>query len=157
VLKKPKLFHNCIEALKDSPFEVIMSVGDEKNVTLFQNTPEHFHIKASVPQLEVLQNTDVFITHGGMNSVSESIYFEVPMVLMPQHSEQNLVARRARETGVGLRPDSVKPKDIRIAVERVLENKEQYKKNLRMIADSFRTAGGPEKAADKIEEVIDQL
>ena len=154
VLNNQKFFQNCVEALKNSPYKIIMSVGNEKNATLLENIPKHFQAKASVPQLEILQNTDVFITHCGMNSVSESIYFEVPMVLMPQHSEQNLIAQRAQETGVGLRPKSFRAKDIQIAVQQVLENQEQYKVNLRMIADSFRTAGGSKKAAEKIEEVI---
>jgi len=154
VLNNPNFYQSCVKALKDNSFDVIMSVGSEKNVALLQNIPGHFRVKASVPQLELLQNTDVFITHCGMNSVSESIYFEVPMVLMPQHSEQNVVARRAQEVGVGIRPNSGKPKDIKIAVEQILGNKEQYRKNLRIMADSFRSSGGSERAADKIEEVI---
>ncbi len=46
--------------------------------------------------------TDVFVTHSGMNSVNESLYYGVPMVLFPQHSEQRMVANRVVHLGAGI-------------------------------------------------------
>lgn len=51
----------------------------------------------------MLGEASVFLTHCGMNSVSESIWCGVPMVLAPQQSEEAAVARRAAELGAGLR------------------------------------------------------
>ena len=55
----------------------------------------------SVPQLEVLSRAGVFVTHGGMNSVHESLAYGVPMLLVPQGSDQHLVAARVRDRGAG--------------------------------------------------------
>lgn len=53
-----------------------------------------------VPQLEVLKRTDVFITHGGMNSLNEALYFGVPVVVVPQQIEQGFNMRRLKKIGV---------------------------------------------------------
>jgi UDP:flavonoid glycosyltransferase YjiC (YdhE family) len=40
--------------------------------------PANFIVRPSVPQLEVLQGTDIFITPGDLNSVHEGLYYGVP-------------------------------------------------------------------------------
>lgn len=74
-----------------------------------RDIPPHITVYPSVPQLAVLQEADGFITHCGMNSVSESLSLGVPMVLCPQQSEQRAVARRIQALGAGLFPPSPHP------------------------------------------------
>ena len=50
-------------------------------------------------QLEVLQHADVFVTHGGMNSSSEALYYGVPLVVIPVTGDQPFVAKRLTEVG----------------------------------------------------------
>ncbi len=50
----------------------------------------------------MLQRVDAFITHGGMNSASEALYYNVPMVLVPMTSDQPIVANRVQELGAGI-------------------------------------------------------
>lgn len=95
VLNQNRTFYkNCIEGLKDLDCQVIMSVGEKTDLASFGDLPEKIKVYPRVDQLKVLQQADVFITHCGMNSVSESLYFGVPTVLFPQHSEQMMVANR---------------------------------------------------------------
>jgi MGT family glycosyltransferase len=54
-----------------------------------------------VPQQAILKMTDVFITHGGMNSVSEAMVEGVPMVVIPFMADQPTNARRVCELGIG--------------------------------------------------------
>lgn len=56
--------------------------------------PENIKVYPYVDRLDVLSRADVFITHCGMNSVSESLYMAKPMILYPQTHEQEAVARR---------------------------------------------------------------
>lgn len=58
-----------------------------------------------VPQLQVLQQADVFITHGGLGSIKESIYYGVPMLVYPldPHYDQNGNALKVEYHGIGLR------------------------------------------------------
>lgn len=47
-------------------------------------------VKRHVPQLYILNHSSLFITSGGMNSIKESIYYKVPMIIFPISSEQRL-------------------------------------------------------------------
>lgn len=64
--------------------------------------PDNIRVYPYLDQLDILSEADAFITHCGMNSVSESLYMATPMVLYPQTSEQQAVARRAMEMGTGV-------------------------------------------------------
>ena len=126
-----------------------MSVGDRTEITSLGEIPENFSVKKTVNQIAVLQTADVFITHCGMNSVNESLYFGVPMILFPQHSEQKLVADQAAKLGAGLKLESEKPKALITAVEEVMKNP-TYKENAIKLSKSLQDAGGAKKAADVI-------
>ncbi|MBZ0297457.1 MAG: glycosyl transferase, partial [Anaerolineae bacterium] len=78
-------------------------------------------------------------------------YYRVPLVLVPQQSEQNLVANRAAElhTGVKLDRDSVNPSSLRAAAEKVL-HEERYRQQAARLGQSLRAAGGYQRAADEI-------
>lgn len=145
-------YQNCIKALADADCQVIMSVGEKTDIFSFGNLPDHFKVYPKVEQLKVLQKTDVFITHCGMNSISESLYFGVPSVLFPLHSEQVMVANRAAELNAGKRLKSDNVNSIRKAVMEVLNNI-LYKRNAEMISEGLRKAGGAGAAANKIEKV----
>lgn len=95
-------YKNRIEAFSDCDIDVVMSVGKGTIISDLGYIPNNIEVKNSVEQIKVLQNTDVFITHCGMNSVNDSLYYGVTMVLFPQHSEQGLVAKRVHVLGAGI-------------------------------------------------------
>lgn len=112
--------------------------------------PDNVKAYHSVDQLEVLSKADVFLTHNGMNSTSESLYMGTPMVFFPQNNEQRAVARRAKEmgTGIDLKEESVQ--GIHDAIMEVL-SKREYSENAMKCSEDFRNAAGPSGAAEFIE------
>jgi len=96
-----------------------------------------------------LEQADVFLTHCGMNSVSESLYHGVPLVMLPQTPEQGGVAARAEQLGAGVRLTETSPTAIAAAVETVL-NTPSYGESARRIGQGFRACSGAQGAADKI-------
>src|SRR5699024_11773708 len=86
------------------------------------NVPENVTVQKFVPQLEILQKADVFLTHSGMNSVNESLYFGVPMVVFSQHSEQRLVAEQVIKTGTGGELKKDKKSYNRNDVQEIIKN-----------------------------------
>jgi len=118
--------------------------------------PDNFQVKNSVRQIVVLQDTDVFITHCGMNSVNESLYYGVPMILYPQQEEQGMVAKRVSDLGAGIFLKGNNPKYIKDAVLQVMDNKD-YKKSANKLAGSFKNAGSAKKAANFILKAIDDI
>ena len=102
--------------------------------------------------MAVLSIADAFITHCGMNSASEGLYFQVPLVLFPQTAEQGAVAKRTEELGAGVMLESISEEDILDALKKVLMDPE-YKENAVRISDSFHACGGAVEARAFLEEV----
>lgn len=144
------LYQNCIKALKDTPWQVILSVGNQVDLGRFGALPEHISVYPTVDQIAVLKKADVFLSHCGMNSVSESLYHSVPLVMLPKTSEQGGVAARTEQLGAGLRLKKTTPEAIRAAIEKVLWE-DTYRENAAKIAAGFRNCTGAKGAADKIE------
>ena len=143
------LYQNCIEALKNTDYQVILSVGDMVDRSLFGELTENISVFSRVDQIAVLEQADVFLSHCGMNSVSESLYFGVPLVMLPQTSEQGGVAARVEQLNAGVRLEKTSPSAIRAAVEQVLTN-QSYCKNAKVISEGFRNCSGAKGAAEKI-------
>ena len=76
-------FQKCVDAFRDEEVDVIISAGQKFNAKKLKNMPSNVHLYKSVPQVDVLECADVFVTHGGMNSVSESLVKGTPMVVIP--------------------------------------------------------------------------
>jgi len=93
----------CLKAFSNTKYYVVLSVGFKTNMDEFHNAPENFLITQSVPQQKLLDYVDLFITHAGMNSVNEAICCGVPMILLPHHLEQEMIARRVQEMGIGIK------------------------------------------------------
>ncbi len=145
-----QLYQRCIEALKDTGYQIILSVGSQVDLGKFGLLPEAVEVYPSVDQIAVLQKADVFVTHCGMNSVSEALYFGVPLAMLPKTKEQEGVAQRVRQLGAGILLQDTAPQAIRQAVDKLLKDL-SYGKNAEAIAESFRACGGAKAAADKIE------
>jgi MGT family glycosyltransferase len=144
-------FRNCFEAFKDMDVRVIMSIGSNVPEASLGQAPQNFSVQAYVPQLDVLQRASVFVTHGGMNSVSESLYYGVPLLVVPQMSEQEVVGRRVEELGAGLylAKAKVTAATLRESVEQVLAE-ERFAEQAAVVRASFLAAGGVTRAADAI-------
>ena len=143
------LYRRCIAALKDTPYQVILSVGDVVDRSRFGDLPENISVYPRVDQMAVLRQTDVFLSHCGMNSVNESLYYEVPLVMFPQTAEQGGVARRVAELGAGIPLKKGNASTLRAAVNAVLAEP-GYQEKAKEISESFKASGGPVKAADAI-------
>ena len=147
---RPDFYRKCMDALKKLNADVIISCGNAMNREELGTLPDNVQVYPYVDQLAVLAKADVFITHCGMNSVSESLYMAAPMVLYPQTNEQYAVARRVTEIGAGmmLKDDSVE--GIRAAVQEILNNRTYGNAAAECSAD-FRACSGTAGAAEFIE------
>ena len=121
-----EFYKKCIEALANKKYQVIMSVGNLINIEDLGAVPYNITISRFVDQIAVLSQADVFLTHCGMNSVNESLYYKVPLVMYPQTSEQDGVATRVEQLGAGIRLKYVNAKSIKETIENVLHTKSYY-------------------------------
>ena len=129
-----------------------MSVGDLVSAEDFGSLPENISVFPHVDQLAVLQQADVFVSHCGMNSVNESLYFGVPLVMLPQTSEQSGVAERVAQLGAGMKLIRSDAASILAAINTIFADS-TYTQNANKVADGFRKCSGAKGAADKILQV----
>ena len=132
-----------------------MSVGNLVSINEFGKLPENISVFSNVDQIAVLRQADVFVSHCGMNSVSESLYFEVPLVMLPQTSEQKGVAERVLQLGAGIKLNKPNAASLLNAINTILEDI-TYKQNAVKIADGFKNSTGAKGAADKIIQVCEK-
>lgn len=147
-----EFYKKCIEAFANTKYQVIMSVGNLINIEDLGAIPDNITISRFVDQIAVLSQADVFLTHCGMNSVNESLYYKVPLVMFPQTSEQDGVATRVEQLGAGIRLKNINVKSIRTTIENVLNTKSYYEQASK-ISQGFRKCTGAKGAADKIEKM----
>ena len=149
---KGDFYRLCLEAFADLNYRVVMSVGNKTEMNHLETIPSNFIVKPFVPQLQLLQRAALFITHSGMNSVSESLWAGVPLLMIPQAADQFFIAQHVQRLGAGkmLRNTQLNAQRLRNAAEEILAEPafQQMSANL---GASLRQAGGPTLAVDEIE------
>lgn len=170
------IFEQIFEAFRDydsnparnfklAQFRVIVSVGTEdlkifkeKIIRGEENLPKNILLRARVPQLEVLKRANLFLTHCGMNSTTETIKYGVPVVAIPIDADQPMNARRiCDELEFGLRLDVLKLNSNEIAdsVDAVLSNS-KYRRNIGDMAKSIERYNGAVEGARYILDYLNR-
>lgn len=150
---RPAFYKNCVAAFKtlqDAPVDVIISCGHSFDIASLGSLPQNIQVYPYVDQLDILAKADCFITHCGMNSVSESLFMATPMVLYPQTSEQHAVAKRTHEIGAGTMLTNDSASGILTAVTKVL-NVASFASAAKKCSEDFRQCSGAKGAAEFIE------
>lgn len=150
--QRPEFYQTCIDAFRDSSVEVVISIGKQLKVSQFRNVPKHIHLYNHVPQIYVLKHTDLFITHGGMNSFNEGLANGVPLLVCPQQFEQEFNGRRFAKMGVAKYfklGESITASKIRANVQNILDNP-VYQQNAMDYQQELLDCGGYRKAAEII-------
>lgn len=121
--------------------EVVLSAGKNTDLNSLGEIPKNFKVFNYVPQLEVLKQTDIFITHGGMNSSSEALYNDIPLIVVPQFGDQFIVAKRVAELGAGIiLPSAVATvSKLQESINAMLNNP-SFKENACKVGQSLRDA-----------------
>ena len=128
-----------------------MSIGEKTQLSDLGDIPENFIVKHYVPQTEVLKYTRLFITHGGMNSTHEALYYGAPLIVIPQNADQPIIARQVARIGAGitLEMQNLTADQLRETVDHVL-NHLSFQKSAANIMESFQKSGGYHQAVDEI-------
>jgi MGT family glycosyltransferase len=154
-------FRHCFAAFADMPAQFVLSVGKQTDIQALGKIPANFVVRPSVPQLDVLQRAAVFITHGGMNSVLEGLYYGVPLILIPQQAEQLMIGLYVAAQGAGLllrehvAGQHITSGELRHSLERIMAEP-RYREAAGALQQSLRASGGYRQAADEIQAFIAQ-
>lgn len=148
-----RFFRACMEAFQNESVTVVLSVGKDFDISRLGNIPENVIVRSRVPQIAVLKQASLFITHGGMNSVSEAMAYGVPMVVIPFVSDQPVNAQQVARLGLGRVLDykSITHQSLKESVFSVLSD-EKILENVRNMQKLLTHAPGNIGAVKIIEE-----
>ncbi|GHJ13558.1 MULTISPECIES: glycosyltransferase [unclassified Micromonospora] len=128
--RRPDLLRTVITGAAATGAQVIAAVGDlAEDLAL----PDDVLTAPYLPQREVLERADVFVTHGGYNSVAESIRAATPMLVIPLAVDQPVQAHFVGGAGFGtaLAPADVTARAVTDAVTDLLDPTRDYRARLR--------------------------
>ncbi len=148
-----ELMRKLIAELAEAPYRVVVSKGPQADQ--FELAP-NMAGEEFLPQTEILPKVDLVITHGGNNTVTESLCFGKPMVALPIFWDQHDNAQRLQETGFGIRLDTYRHtgRELTSAVEHLLADRE-LAAALQRTSRRLQAARGTEVAAGLIERVVE--
>ena len=152
---KQEIFSCIAAACEGLDVQLVLSHGGGMNAQAIQKLPGSPLVVEYAPQPELLAKARLTITHGGLNTVLDSLSNGVPLIAIPITYEQPGTGARIRWTGTGevipLKRLSISR--LRAAIQRVL-TEDIYLDNAFRIKESIREAGGVKRAADIVEQAI---
>lgn len=151
---RPEFFAAAADAFGGTDWQVVMAVGKHTDPAKIGPVPANVRLAAEVPQLAVLRHASAFVTHAGMGSTMEALYHRVPVVAVPQVSEQAVIAGRVQELGLGHDMGRGTPTavELRDAVERVASDA-AVRSRLAEMRATIDDAGGAKTGADVVERL----
>ncbi len=151
---QPRLFAAIFEAAARRGLQVVASAGDLVDDDAFrQAAPPDAIVVRSAPQLRVLPHVDAVVTHGGANSVVESLARGVPLVLLPLCNDQPLQARFLERAGAGVAVDPAAADAGSVGAALDAVRAPAVVERARAIGRSLGEGGGPDRVADLVEEL----
>ena len=149
------LMHRLIEVLSKTNHKYIVSKGalhEEYDLA------DNMWGEAYLPQIRILPLVDMVITHGGNNTVTETVSFGKPMLVMPLFADQYDNAQRIREKGFGDRIETYRFEDDKLIqlIDKILNDNEIHER-CRKAAERIRSDESKINACRKIEKFFENF
>ena len=125
-------------------YDFVISSGETFDKIEKSDLPDNIHIFKSTPQLEMLKRASLFVSHCGMNSMNEAIFYAVPTVCMPLAVDQTLVAHRASvDLGIGIFIDfeTLKPEQLKDVMLKILNDDRFFQRVFKWSLESRKYDG----------------
>lgn len=149
------LMKRLTDMLADCPHRFIVAKGPLHDQ---YELPNNMWGEKFVPQLEILTISDLIITHGGNNTLTESFYYGVPgFIVCPLFGDQFDNATRIQEKGLGIRldPYNCSKEALHSAIETML-NKEGIKEKIQAISKRMQQPGSRNKSLKLISDFVNK-
>ena len=140
---------SLVEALAETPHRYVVSKGPQHSE---YELADNMAGEEFLPQVSVLPQVDLVVTHGGNNTTTECLHFGKPMIVLPLFWDQYDNAQRMHELGLGVRLDTYRftHADLHGALGRLLGDTALHARLARAAAVIARR-DGVHRAASAIE------
>ncbi|WP_032113935.1 glycosyltransferase [Candidatus Paracaedibacter symbiosus] len=154
-----ELLKSLIDYFGNTKYNLIISSGN--NLKIYEELSKlklkpNIQVHKFIDQLKVLQEASLFITHGGGNSLYESLYFTVPMILFPQMEEQHINAQKMAELNVGyyFQKDGFSKDRMDEAMNNITQNWDIYKESTMLLREAIIRSSNAQKVVDQVNKLL---
>ncbi|MDT0396227.1 MULTISPECIES: macrolide-inactivating glycosyltransferase [Streptomyces] len=151
--KQPAFYRECVKAFGELPgWHVVLQVGKHVDVAELGDVPGNVEVRSWVPQLAILKQADLFVTHAGAGGSQEGLATATPMIAVPQAVDQFGNAEMLEGLGVARHvPSSEASAEVLRAAALTLLSSPEAATRLKFIQRDMAAEGGTHRAADLIE------
>ncbi|ASZ14450.1 hypothetical protein KTO58_01570 [Chitinophaga pendula] len=154
VFARPDVIRQVIMAAQGAPWKMVVSIGKNLRTDQFTDLPPNVLLRNYVPQVALLDKVQLVVSSGGLGTISQTLMFGLPILVLPQAADDFDVAQIAVEAQFGLRidPKQVSPEKVRHAIDELLHNP-NYAYHAERVAADFRKCDAPLTAALLVEKM----
>jgi zeaxanthin glucosyltransferase len=138
-------------ALRDLDVRVAIASGSAARAELGP-LPAGWLVREFLPQVRLLAEADLAVSHGGNNSVTEAMAAGVPLLLLPFSTDQFAGAEAVETAGFGsaLDPNTASVDELRTAASALLALPAGASRRLERLSASLTAAPGPRRAFEAL-------
>lgn len=145
-----------VEGLAKADIKVLWALPEKQRASI-PSLPPSFRVESFVPQRALLAHAKIsaFVSHCGMNSINEALYWGKPILALPFFGDQYDNAARLVELGVALRLDKDKLSGAEVCkkINQILHG-QPFRNNASQISSVLQQTRGLNEAADIVERVL---
>ncbi|NUP22805.1 MAG: macrolide-inactivating glycosyltransferase [Streptomyces sp.] len=151
--KQPAFYRECVKAFGDLPgWHLVLQVGRHVGPAELGDLPANVEVRSWVPQLAILKQADLFVTHAGAGGSQEGLATATPMIAVPQAVDQFGNADMLRALGVARHvPTEETTAEVLRETALALVDDPEVARRLKGIQADMAHEGGTGRAADLIE------
>jgi MGT family glycosyltransferase len=149
------LFARVIDALRDEPVALVITVGQQNDPAALGPQPDTVVIRRYIPQAELLPHCAVVVTHGGAGTVLGALAHGLPLLIVPQGADQYANADAIVAAGAGHRlgRDDTTVPAIRDAVRSLLDDP-HYRRAAEHVQAEIRSMPTARQTISRFEELL---
>ncbi|MGY3204932.1 MGT family glycosyltransferase [Streptomyces sp. TE5632] len=151
--KQPDLYRECLKAFGDLPgWHLVLQIGKHVDPAELGEVPANVEVRSWVPQLAILRQADLFLTHAGAGGSQEGLATATPMIAVPQAVDQFGNADMLQALGVARHvPAGEATAEALRAAALDLVGDPEVARRLKELQAGMAQEGGTPRAADLIE------
>ncbi|MFD5573826.1 macrolide-inactivating glycosyltransferase [Streptomyces cadmiisoli] len=151
--KRADFYQECVEAFGGLPgWHTVLQIGKHVDPAELGDVPANVEVHSWVPQLAILKQADLFVTHAGAGGSQEGMATATPMIAVPQAVDQFGNADMLQALGVArhLPTEEATAAALRGAALALVDDPAVAARLSELRAEMARE-GGTRRAADLIE------
>lgn len=144
-----------VETFKNTKYQILISLAPLKRYKGKIPNIKNIQFHKFLPGSSVIKKSDLVITHGGGNTVTNALLYGKPMMIFSHfYAERDYNGRAVERLGAGMnfRTEKFNPKDILKNTENILR-KNEFTKNAVKIGKTMKLLGGSKKTVDLLEKL----